>query len=202
MLCSTHRLIAQKVYEVLNNKYGNFIDLKSLLYGSVAPDSIPSMVIIPHTRSNSSKYLFSRIESLLLLDDEKKEIDMKDFSYKLGIVIHFISDYFCNAHNDFKYINPLTHFLYENRLKKFFLKKVHLFNFSSECKRFGTLTGIRKYILEKHNEYMLCPRNMDNDFSYSIETSLTVSINVFSQVVQKLSLPIQLEDARFKTRTA
>ncbi|MCX7746250.1 MAG: zinc dependent phospholipase C family protein [Clostridia bacterium] len=177
MLCATHRLIAHTVYNALSNDYPISLDYDNLLKGSVAPDSAPTMVIIPHTKTKSIGFVTKQVE-WLLNTDPAEEGCKREFSFRLGVVIHFISDYFCRAHNEFKYLNPILHFIYENRLKKFFSKNIPCFSFKKTEPHFKG--NIKEYIYDFHNQYKLNKKSMENDFYYSLLTTISISRFILS----------------------
>ncbi|QGU95887.1 hypothetical protein GOM49_13000 [Clostridium bovifaecis] len=49
---------------------------------------------------------------------------------ELGIVVHYLTDYFCYPHNNKKYDFKPIHFIYENRLA-YALRKINVEELSS-----------------------------------------------------------------------
>ncbi len=174
MLCETHKLIASNMYDVLGTEFKKLVNYKSLLEGSIAPDILPSMLIIPHTKKNSSGFLKKQIE-WLTNKNLFENFNLDEFSYRLGIVIHFLSDYFCTAHNHYKYINPILHHLYERKLKIYFKKNIYKLPISIEDQICSSIEGIICYLDEKHKQYRTFKPNYENDFKYSLEVTAFIS---------------------------
>ncbi|KNY27057.1 zinc dependent phospholipase C family protein [Pseudobacteroides cellulosolvens] len=183
MLCETHELIAKQLYKLTNTIINAPIDYKSLIFGSVAPDKNPSMVIVPHTKFHSGYLLNKNLEYFTDKKFTYNNNSINMLSYKLGIVIHLISDYFCSAHNHIKYLNPITHFLYENRLKYFFRNNIG--NIEIDIK--GSLVEINNnlyyYINKKHLEYLNTESSMLNDFNFTISTVSSVFVYIAYQLI-------------------
>ncbi len=185
MLCSTHRLIANKVYEIMTSELGMPIDYESLLNGSVAPDKKPYMIIIPHTKNQSLGFLNRYFNWMADKSLPKKFENLKEVSYKLGIIIHFVSDYFCTAHNDVKFINPVTHYIYEKRLKHFFNKKISRVQFDVKKCLYDIPGNLNDFINKKHKEYLSGKRNMENDFYFSLEAVITVITYIVNNLLKE-----------------
>lgn len=183
MLCDTHELIADRLYKLTNSVLYVPLDYKSLLLGSIAPDKKPSMIIIPHTKTHSS-YLLNKNLELLTSKNPYCGNDTKHLlSYKLGIVIHLISDYFCSAHNHIKYLNPIPHLIYENRLKYFFKKNIDTMEISIKDSLIEINNNLYEYIDNKHMEYLNTEHSMLNDFTFTIGTVSSVFIYIVYNLI-------------------
>lgn len=90
-----HKFIAQKIYDVLKN---NDIELrrKFFILGNLAPDITYSFLFRRHQFNTSCHYLNKKIQSLCkgALSPQSRL-----FSYRLGVVMHYVCDYFCYAHS-------------------------------------------------------------------------------------------------------
>lgn len=177
MLCETHKLIASKLYETVKSEYGKYIDYQSLLEGSIAPDNVPSMIIIPHTKKNSSGFLNKQIQYLINCSSIQ-DFNPKDFSYRLGIVIHFVSDYFCTAHNHYLYINPVVHHIYERKLKNYFKRNISGLILNSATKNSDSLEKIRSFLDEKHIQFKSLKQHLENDFIFTMEATAFTTASI------------------------
>ena len=100
MIIPTHRLIGENIYQsvLLNNKIR--LDKRWLIWGSVLPDLMPKYMKQKHFFSVSYDYILNMIEKLY---NDSNNISMKEFSIRLGIITHYVSDFFCTPHNDRAY---------------------------------------------------------------------------------------------------
>lgn len=187
MLSETHKLIANAVYNMLSSKLNTKMDYGSLLYGSIAPDLFPSMMFLPHTIEGSTRIVNDTVNNLcsMKMPDNKK--DMKKYSFKLGLVVHFVSDYFCKAHNEKRYENLLIHYFYERKLKRFFEKRTSLIKqmTSFNGSVFDKEENIMDYLCQLHKEYNSSKRSMTNDFKYSIDASISMALGIIYCSLQK-----------------
>lgn len=182
MFSATHKQIAAKVFEELKSELDVVLDYDSLLFGSIAPDIYPSMLLMSHWKEGSIDLVHKHIDWLTanMLPDSSKS--MEKFSFRLGIVIHFISDYFCKAHNEKRYNNLLIHFVYENKLRIYFEKRLKESTNSDIIKvtNWKMITDIKDYIEIKIKEYNSLKRSLINDFTYSLNVSTAVALSILA----------------------
>jgi len=183
MFAASHKLIARSVYEILKDQLGITLDCRSLLSGSIAPDINPRMIFLPHTTNATMNIVKTNID---WLKDREIPVTKKDnaaFSYKLGIVIHFLSDYFCKAHNEKRYDNFLHHYIYERKLKIYLEKRMKKCKSLNEfLKPFDWQSGgdIYEFIGNKLQDYNSTERRMSEDIKYSMGVCAAVTLNIAS----------------------
>lgn len=119
MLPVTHFLISEHLYKSLE-KQGIKLSKTSLAIGSLVPDFSPKYKICSHYITSSFDFLLNTILELNR-DFYNNKLSLNGFSYKLGIITHYVSDFFCTAHNDAHLKkNIYDHFIYEKDLHIFF----------------------------------------------------------------------------------
>lgn len=115
----THRLIVQKVYRQLQSKYGVRLAKGAIIWGSIKPDF--TIGSISHIKDDHIDKLYKKWDDLCQVDINQEN---RYFSRNLGVILHFLCDYFCYAHN-----HPIlqkvvwSHYIYERKLYQF-AKKV------------------------------------------------------------------------------
>jgi len=88
---------------------GFHLNEKAFLFGNIFPDLIHSYIWCRHEYHNSRGYIRKKIENL------KKRPFF--FSFQLGIVTHYICDYFCYPHSSVYDKGMVQHIIYECRQK-------------------------------------------------------------------------------------
>lgn len=179
MFGATHKLVANIVYEHIKNELGVCLDLKSFKNGSIAPDIRLSMRTIKHTRKGSFELVKEIGNGLIELDNPYLAINMKRFSYNLGIIIHFLCDYFCTPHNYDEYKNIIKHLRYENKLRKFahrnddwnFPKLIEAID-SSDWKS----STFEQIVMDKTLEYRETDRSLINDMEFAVTVSTIATL--------------------------
>lgn len=182
-----HMNIAHKVFETIQSELKVRINYEKFRYGSIAPDINPVLMFNSHSLASSIDFIHRSMEHMTDTGLITDKLNIKKFSFNLGMVIHFISDYFCKAHNDQKYKNIIIHYLYEKRLEKFFN------GIKNDCDIFGGLprngvwrleTSLKEYICCKHTEYCMTNRTMDHDIHFAVGVSSVVALNIVQRVLE------------------
>lgn len=180
MLVASHKQIGLCVSTTIEDKLGVKLALEELLYGCELPDISAAYLLKPHFKKYSFNFILKAINSLMIEYNYEQENDKKQFSLKLGIIIHYIADYFCYAHNHMQFNFFPLHIIYEYSLahefNRYTLNDVE--NSKNTNINFENLTSInhiKNYINRKHDEYMSLPFNIINDINYAVEVCTTVA---------------------------
>ncbi|MGL5244511.1 MAG: zinc dependent phospholipase C family protein, partial [Sarcina sp.] len=120
MLVNTHILIGQNVLKNIDSKKSIIISDKNFLYGSIKPDMVSKYKLKKHYLDESYDMVIKKINYLssLNLDDMNKRFSMSKFSQELGVICHFLCDFFCVPHSErweFKH-SMNRHIKYEKEL--------------------------------------------------------------------------------------
>jgi len=126
MRLAIHHRIGKKVCGELK-ELGFRVNEKLFYFGNLYPDLIHSYLWRKHEYLHSREYIRKKIEKL------KKR--PRFFSFHLGIITHYICDYFCYPHSGVYNKGLFHHFLYERRQKvprKLYKTKLTIKDFSIE----------------------------------------------------------------------
>ena len=123
MISATHAIYVKGVEEHLRILYGVKLNSHSLKFGAIHPNaSFAFHKKYPHYLKDSLDEIAMRVELMTEMLETRKELETKKFSRELGVILHYVADYFCRAHNDFKGIPPSSkrkHRCYERKLHRF-----------------------------------------------------------------------------------
>ena len=114
MLVNTHILIGEKVYQNLYELFKTNLCKNKFIYGNIKPDLVYRLSSKSHCIDDSLDFVLEEVNQLILSKDCKEE-----FSVKLGVINHFLSDFFCSPHyfkDDFNGL--IKHLNYELHLHK------------------------------------------------------------------------------------
>ncbi len=184
MLISTHRLMAKNI---LKNMAENKKDmLSNFIYGNVKPDILSKYKLKKHYTRESYSMILAKIIKLSKLNtsDIKKNIAIIKFSQELGVICHFLCDFFCIAHSEVwraKY-KIFTHINYEKKLAS----NAKKFNFNFTNKIFQTqIDDIKLFIENCFREHEKeCNFNNDINFAYYVCSN---TINYILESIMKNS---------------
>jgi hypothetical protein len=197
----THLAIAirvkRSVEELLPVKLKTF----DFLFGSIEPDISPSFDSIPHFKSQSEDFVKEEIENLLQMDYPVFMAYKDTFSERLGILTHYLSDFFCHAHSDSFSGNTLEHYLYEMRLSAYchkHFREVRSRPYYRSLPASRTLSGIFGYIDELHSEYTagMGKPSLSDDIAFAQEACFALCFSILTAyVAEKRAGEAVLEEA-------
>lgn len=191
MFIQTHWSIGEAMVKNITEVFPLEMDKLAFQYGCIAPDFTKGLP--DHTKEHSIHYVAALIREVQQVDlRHAKQNGNRDCFIKMGIISHYISDYFCRPHNDDpRYERFFPHILYENRL--------HF-----ECTASGLLqmsrTGLDNYydslypniafpldyVADRHTAYLVQTPRMSKDIQYAAETSMTVITAILDQQLPAL----------------
>jgi len=126
MRMEIHHKIGKNICSELKES-GCQVNEKLFLLGNLFPDLIQSYLWCRHEYQHSREYIRKKLEML----KSKPRL----FSFHLGVLTHYICDYFCYPHSGGFDKGLVQHILYEIRQKvpkKFYKTKLNIMAFSIE----------------------------------------------------------------------
>lgn len=185
MIVPTHRLIAHYVYNYIQLKAGIGLDKKWFTFGNVLPDVKPYYIKRKHFYCVSFDYVISLINSL---ENDMDRISMKEFSLRLGIISHYVSDFFCYPHNDRAYFKGRLkeHMQYEYKLHSSFssIAKWHICDTSFyDLDEAQIINSFRKIYLEEG----MC---IKNDIKFTLDAVSAIGLSLSEAYVEGLDTSV------------
>lgn len=188
MLVNSHSLIGKTIHKYVKDNLGFNLSAADLKYGCIKPDFHPKLIAISHYKSKS----FDTIAQMIIsLQNSKLPLSSKDvshFSTELGVILHYIADYFCYAHNN-KNIDKLpAHLFYEinldRELKKYLSSTSGLLNEKFPLEACGAIENpLVAFIEERHKEYMKEHPSPLNDVIYGLQACCTTASGIVGAVI-------------------
>ncbi|HFE9683636.1 TPA: zinc dependent phospholipase C family protein [Clostridium perfringens] len=164
MLMNTHILIAQNILRDVDVDFK--ISDKNFIYGNVKPDMVSKYKLKKHYLDESFDMIVNKIKKLasLSMDDFKKKFSISRFSQELGVICHFICDFFCIPHSErweFKH-SMNKHVKYEKELASF--AKTYTPS-QDDFKIWGNMSV--KFFLEEAHKLYRKRESYENDMQYA-----------------------------------
>ncbi|AIY80523.1 zinc dependent phospholipase C family protein [Clostridium botulinum 202F] len=167
-MINTHKLIAENILNYTNSKSIYLINDHRFIWGNIKPDCVLKYKMIKHYFIESIDIIIKKIEKLcsLSLQDVYYKISVNKFSEELGVVCHFMCDYFCAPHYyrwEFKNTSQVkNHVMYEKDLAKI----AKGFNSNGIITSNIDVNNIKEFIYDLQNQY---EGSMDfkNDLTYA-----------------------------------
>ena len=154
MMANTHLMIARKVYFNLDITKREKVSYNNFLYGNVKPDMVSKYKLKKHYMDESFDMIIDKIKALSALSDNEinKMSATVRFSQELGVICHFLCDFFCVPHSqrwEFKH-SMNKHVKYEKELAGF----AKTFAFSDDRIKVFGFFSIKQFILDTHKLYL------------------------------------------------
>ena len=158
-------------------------------FGSLEPDLVPSFITTKHRIDLTFHKLEKKINKVIDEYDKNKGMTI-GLSKDLGVITHYIADYFTYPHNSHYPGNIKDHCHYENHLKHGLRAYIRsgeaVFGGAGYKRSFSTADEMLEYIQEAHDEYMKQPGSVENDCKYIT----TVCSRVLASMPQFAEVPV------------
>ena len=158
-------------------------------FGSLEPDLVPSFITTKHRIDLTFHKLEKKINKVIDEYDKNKGMTI-GLSKDLGVITHYIADYFTYPHNSHYPGNIKDHCHYENHLKHGLRAYIRsgeaVFGGAGYKRSFSTADEMLEYIQEAHEEYMKQPGSVENDCKYIT----TVCSRVLASMPQFAEVPV------------
>lgn len=191
----THRRIGKLIYHYLYDNFDIQLDEKAFTYGCMKPDLPLNRITLKHYKQDSLDSVCEMIRNLKLTSQTlKDESQLKDFSLNLGVIIHFIADFFCVAHNNEAFKELKMHLKYERSLAKKFKKAsaddLGIFINLFKNKQLSSLVKVKDYLCESHLEYLNNPSGENTDLKFSLAICFNIALGVFQSSEVSTLVPL------------
>ena len=149
---------------------------RGLFYiGSVLPDCLPSFIVRKHTMEDSFDVVEKELRKMVSHYNPREGLNRRFFIH-LGVITHYISDYFTFPHNQNFPGNLKDHCIYEEELKKELRSYVR--EPGVERGRLSesvhTPEAILGFVQRMHQIYMRMQSGVKRDCEYILELCHTV----------------------------
>jgi len=181
MMMKTHIIIAKSLLDNTDKNKQFFLNDKNFIYGNIKPDIASKYKLKKHYLDESYGMIKKKIDSLssLNLDSLEKHHTKASFSQEIGVICHFLTDFFCVAHSErweFKH-SMVIHVQYERGLTKvakdYFLKD----------DRYNYLEDFDTFFESLYREYKANGNYEKNDLRYAAYMCNTVTNYILDNIL-------------------
>lgn len=169
MIIGTHLLIADIIYKHILEKMNIKLHKTSFFYGNIIPDLDKNYIGCPHTLTESIDIIDSYANELTKINFSDKE-----FSMRLGVVCHFVIDYFCLYHGKrYWKKDRLGHGVYEVNLHMKLLELLKNGCIKLSYKHVH-INGIKDGIMRLQNQYYSKRKGFITDIAYALIATASI----------------------------
>lgn len=166
MILNTHLTISNALIENLDSSKSFFYKRKDFIYGNIKPDMTSKYVLHKHYLKESFDMIIGKIKSLckLSLDFIEKYFSISKFSQELGVICHFLCDFFCVPHSQrWEFSHSFKkHVIYEKDLQSIAKDT----NFKTLEKASIHHIGVEEFFNKLYKEYVK-KEDFENDLFFS-----------------------------------
>jgi hypothetical protein len=188
LLPQTHAIIAGIITDDVYQEHQVKLNKTHLLYGSIKPDLYSGFPKLKHFKPQSFNIICRDISTLSASKTEDNRAAVARLSQQIGVVTHYIADYFCVPHNDRKtYHNHIIdHIRYESKLHHMYLQTAIPVQNSIALHKidFTRVEMVTNYLDHLHGLYSNRSESLFNDFNSSMMASRIVASMIVRQAVK------------------
>lgn len=182
MIISSHLHIADYVMKSMGQFIDIKLDKKSFRYGNIKPDIDADFYKYSHNFGGTIDLVLQLIDEL-----HNEDIYGKKFSEKLGMVNHFVADYFCSYHA-YNYLfkrGIVEHIFYETRLHYKMISKYSSSKFNQVIDfDMDSFTSVKHILRFFSNAYYGSKRSLDNDICYALKATVAITSFVVNSCIR------------------
>ncbi len=123
MTVPTHILMARTIEHLISEALPARLNRRWFLYGNIYPDISHYILTIPHFADQSMGFVKRLIRTLCLTPANAVGVMDPIFSLQLGMLCHYICDYFCHVHSGAFHGTMKAHIAYELRQQAYISRR-------------------------------------------------------------------------------
>ena len=153
----------------------------AFVYGNIAPDYVPTLYVRPHFTWTCNHMINKFVKELSSTPISADGCIGPEYSMRLGLLCHFVCDYFCFAHNTDFSGSVIQHITYERDLDEYLRKNCLSLldlNGSEAVEPIPSPHLILSVIAGRKHDYLHEGYTMQNDVSSAFGACLTAIISV------------------------
>ena len=187
MLPQSHAVISGLIYQDVQQALGVTLNKKQLTYGSIKPDIYSGIPKLKHFKPQSFVPICHQIAKIASTQTEGNHQAIERLSQKIGIVTHYVADYFSVPHNDRAtyHHHILAHIKYETQLHHMFIHSMleRKFSLTNEYLDFSNVEHVMNYLDELHLIYSSRSESYLNDLNSSAYAARSVASLIVRQTL-------------------
>lgn len=183
MLINTHFIISKSVLNNLESNKSFFLSEKNFIYGNIKPDISSKYVLNKHYLEESLPMVLEKIKYLcqLTLDSLKKYFSISKLSQELGVICHFLCDFFTTPHSQrWEFTHSMNkHVAYEKELASY-AKQMDF----STCDLNNKIDySVEEFFHNLYKKYKNCKTSYETDLKYSYYTCKIIVNHILDSIL-------------------
>ena len=178
-----HLLISNSVRKIVYDQIGARLNLTGFLFGSILPDLSKKYGEKPHFLKSSMGFVLDSTVQLNHNSDGSTQIGSYAYSRNVGVITHYLSDYFCYAHSEDYKDNIYSHYFYEFLMLFLFRRGLLLYFEKQKSEQPLYFSDLESFIQNSVQTYNNEARLRMHDIYFAIKVSAAVTINLLRKAM-------------------
>jgi len=193
MIMSTHLGIAAAIQKYAEEKLSVKLDTVGFYYGNIKPDICPRLTKVLHVKEHSFDFAKQEIKRLMELKPDSPVRYTRQFSEEIGIILHYIADYFSYPHSKHFKGSLFSHYVHEVDLSAYCWinsKRIKAQSYLDQAVVFTDHKALCNYIEESYNDYMIKKSCHELELSFALRACASVCLSIANtrmQIREKLA---------------
>ena len=162
MLTMSHIAMAKNTLSFLKSQGLDVLDEKSFIYGNIKPDNLFQKTPKKHLEIEAKPFVLEQIE---ILKNSGSENDREEFSIMLGIVCHYLCDFFCLPHFE-RWSACAVHKKIKETPRHLNYERILMEYTSLADDNFEEIDDVSLFLIKCKEEYVL-NRSYENDIKFA-----------------------------------
>ncbi len=187
MFIQTHEKFSHYLYDDIKQNLNINLNKKFFTLGNIEPDLPFVYPSVRHYKNCNYSFIVQLITKLFEEGLQENNYSINQFSEKLGIINHYICDYFCFPHFNRKYYSRHLgeHLIYEKKLDAYFKQHYYCPNTHTNSfeKNVFCIEHICEHLEEKLNLYENTTPSFYADISHALDTVTELNTILINSIV-------------------
>ncbi|MPM19424.1 hypothetical protein SDC9_65848 [bioreactor metagenome] len=175
----SHILLGKLLWSCLKEEHGIVLHRRLFIRGNYTPDFSLELLSMPHYMKYWRGFVDAELQSLSALRPPGGPVG-KELSHRLGVLCHYLSDFFCRAHCEDFQGGMAAHVDYERRLHQFLTKRQHHLR---AARYLSACPGDRDSLVAALDAYQTAYRSARQTLSSDAAFSLQVCIDLMVRLL-------------------
>ncbi len=172
----SHIIMGQMLYKSLR-KNNIKVQKNSFIFGNIKPDFSSEHKRIPHYKKDNFDFFKKKVNEFINTELECRFEYNSELSVKLGVICHYISDFFCFAHNEGFKNTMWNHFLYELKLYFYMqknIKSIRKIKRKIDCNKYFSTDKLFEELDLSNMEYLKSYKSKGMDVMCSMQNCMNM----------------------------
>lgn len=174
-----HLMFSYRMRKIIKEESGITLNLFGFMFGNILPDLSTRFDSQPHNMNGSLNFIIKRTGGLLSHSKTKVARNSYQYSKNLGVITHYLSDFFCYPHQKHYNKGLKDHGIYEMIMIAKYRKGIKNYrqNFAHHYHSLAP-NDFKKWIHEKNVIYNNQEVTCMNDISHALYASSMISRSI------------------------